>query len=241
MASKSLIYKEHNFNISYELLNIKAEKSVIFLHGWGSNKELMRGSFGECLSDYRHVYIDLPGFGKSNNEIFLNIQDYADIIDIFLKSIKVNKDCILGHSFGGKVAILLKPKNLILVSSAGIPLAKPLHVKIKIALNKILKPLKFTFLRELFVADDGRNLTQNMYEIFKYTVNDDFSENFLTCKAKTLLLWGREDSATPIQTAYKIDKLIKNSKLVEFNGDHYFFMKEKSLTCKEIVLFLENN
>ena len=50
-----------------------------------------------------------------------------------------------------------------------------------------------------------------MYEIFKYTVNEDFSENFLTCKSKTLLLWGKKDTATPIESAYKINELIEQS------------------------------
>ena len=241
MASKRVHYKEHNFSISYEILNPQAEKDFIVLHGWGSNKELMRQSLGGCLKGYRHIYIDLPGFGNSNNEIFLNGDDYANIIDLFLMELKAKKECIVGHSFGGKVATLLNPEYLILIASSGILTPKPLHVRVKIALNKFLKSLGFSFVRNLFVADDGKNLTPHMYEIFKYTVNEDFSERFLTCKAKTLLLWGKVDTATPIATAHKISELIKDSKLVEFSGDHYFFMKEKILACREIALFLESD
>ena len=241
MASKHVHYNEHNFSISYEILNPQAEKNFIVLHGWGSNKELMRQSLAGCLNNYRHIYIDLPGFGNSTNEIFLNIDDYANIINLFLIELKAKKECIAGHSFGGKVATLLAPKHLILMASSGILTPKPLHVRIKIAVNKLLKPLGLGFIRNLFIADDGKNLSPNMYEIFKYTVNEDFSERFLTCKAKTLLLWGKEDSATPIASAHKINELITDSKLVEFSGDHYFFMKEKMLTCKEIALFLENS
>lgn len=238
MASKRVPYKAHDFNISYEILNPQAQKDFIVLHGWGSNKELMRQSLGGCLSDYRHIYIDLPGFGNSNNEIFLNVDDYAAIIELFLKEIKAKKACIAGHSFGGKVATLLAPEHLILIASSGILTPKPLHVSAKIALNRLLKPLGLLFIRNLFIANDGKNLSPNMYEIFKYTVNEDFSERFLTCKSKTLLLWGKDDTATPLVTAHKINELIPDSELIEFSGDHYFFMKEKSLTCKALAEFL---
>jgi non-heme chloroperoxidase len=240
VASKSLHYKEHEFSISYEILNPKAEKDFVILHGWGSNKELMRQSLAQCLPTYRHIYIDLPGFGNSTNEIFLNVDDYAAIIDLFLKHIQAKKTCVLGHSFGGKVATLLNPDVLILMASSGILVPKPLHVRVKIALNNLFKPLGLSFIRNLFIANDGKNLTPNMYEIFKYTVNEDFSERFLTCKAKTLLLWGKEDTATPLATAYKIHELIEGSKLVAFHGDHYFFMNNQTLTCKEITSFLEH-
>jgi pimeloyl-ACP methyl ester carboxylesterase len=193
------------------------------------------------MSDYRHIYIDLPGFGNSNNDIFLDVRDYAKIIELFLEAIDAKKELVLAHSFGGKVATLLNPKYLILVASSGILTPKPLHVRLKISLNRLLKPLKLGFLRNLFVADDGKNLSANMYEIFKYTVNEDFSDKFLTCKAKTLLLWGKKDTATPIDTAREINRLIQESKLVEFEGDHYFFMSEKELTCKAIKEFLEKS
>jgi pimeloyl-ACP methyl ester carboxylesterase len=239
VASKSLHYKEHEFSISYEILNPQAEKDFVILHGWGSNKELMRQSLAQCLPTYRHIYIDLPGFGNSTNEIFLNVDDYAAIIDLFLQRIEAKKACVLGHSFGGKVATLLNPDRLILMASSGILVPKPLHVKVKIALNKLLKPLGLNALRNLFIANDGKNLPPHMYEIFKYTVNEDFSQRFLTCKAKTLLLWGKEDTATPIATAHKIQELIKDSKLIEFPGDHYFFMHDHALTCKAIGSFVE--
>ncbi len=240
MPLRRISYENRDFNISYEIRNPQAKKDFILLHGWGSNKELMQQSFAKCLEDYRHIYIDLPGFGNSSNDIFLNIQDYANIINLFLEEITAKKECILGHSFGAKVATLLDPKYLILLASAGILTKKPFHVRAKIALNKFLKPLGLHFIRNLFVANDGKNLPPNMYEIFKYTVNEDFSESFLACKAKTLLLWGKEDSATPIESAYKIKELIEDSQLVEFDGDHYFFMQNRVLTCKAISEFLKN-
>jgi len=68
MAKKTLHYNGATFEISYEILNPKAQKDFVVLHGWGSNKELMKQSFSVYLQDYRHIYIDLPGFGGSSCE-----------------------------------------------------------------------------------------------------------------------------------------------------------------------------
>ncbi len=47
MAVKSINYKGREFEISYEIINPKKEKDILFLHGWGSNKEIMKSAFGQ--------------------------------------------------------------------------------------------------------------------------------------------------------------------------------------------------
>ena len=72
MAIKSINYKNKDFELHYEILNpSQSEKTIVFLHGWGSNKEVMKSGFASILKDFRHIYIDMPGFGKSPNEIVL--------------------------------------------------------------------------------------------------------------------------------------------------------------------------
>ena len=122
MASKTININNQSFDISYELKNKQNKKTIIFLHGWASNKEIMKQAFGSTLEDYKHIYIDLPGFGKSSNQYILTTKEYANIIKEFLYQIdiKPQNSTIAGHSFGGKVATLLKPDILLLLSSAGI-------------------------------------------------------------------------------------------------------------------------
>ena len=73
MALKRISFNSEDFDISYEIINKDAKKDLIILHGWGANKELMKNSFGSGLKDYRHIYIDLPGFGKSSNDYILDV------------------------------------------------------------------------------------------------------------------------------------------------------------------------
>ena len=235
MALKTIQYKQHTFKISYEIVNPDARYTMIFLHGWGSNKGLMKNSFGTHLEMFRHIYVDLPGIGNSTCNMALTTEDYANIMELFLAQINGNQDpIVVGHSFGGKVALLLNPSILVLIGSAGIRVPKPLKVRLKILLFKCLKIFGFAALRNLFVAEDAKSLSEPMYQTFKNVVDEDFSGRFAAYGGRALLCWGREDTATPISSAHRIADLIGQSRLAEFEGDHYFFMTQAAGVCKEI-------
>ncbi len=234
MARKSVFYKGHTFDISYEILNPKEKIDMIVLHGWGSNKELMKQAFGKYMQGFRHIYIDMPGFGNSTAPIALHSSDYANIIELLLREINGNRDIIVGHSFGGKVALLLEPQLLVLLSSAGIAMPKPLKVRLKIALYKVLKLFGLTKFRDFFVASDAKKLSKQMYETFKNVVNEDMSEEFADFDKKALICWGNKDTATPLEAGEKIASLIKDSKFIEYEGDHYFFLNHTKNIAKQI-------
>jgi len=227
VAVKKIEVDGKKFEINYEILNHKNQKNIIFLHGWGSNKEIMK-CFSENFSDFRHIYIDMPGFGKSPNFYVLNTLDYAKIMDEFLKSINVSKDIIIGHSFGGKVATLLKPDLLVLLASAGIVMPKPLNVRIKIKTYKLLKNLGLSKFRKFFVSSDARGISENMYETFKRIVDEDFSDIFAKYKGKVLIFGGKEDTAVSYEAIKKQGDLLK-SKIIMLSGDHYFFFNSPSI------------
>lgn len=234
MAVKSIQFHHHTLDVSYEIVNPRAEVDLIILHGWGSNKNLMKQFFSPYMDAFRHIYIDLPGFGGSTCNLALTTQDYARIVELLMMHLNASKDIILGHSFGGKVALLLDPKVLVLVASAGIRIRKPLKVKIKIALFKILKIFGLAKFREFFVASDAKKLSEPMYQTFKNVVDEDFSDEFSRYDGKALLCWGKDDTATPISSANRIKELIKDSSLVVYEGDHYFFMNHAKDVSKNI-------
>ena len=234
MAIKSIQYNQHTLDISYEILNPEASVDLIILHGWGSNKGLMKKSFAPYMDTFRHIYIDLPGFGGSTCNIALKTKDYARIVELLMIHINASKNIILGHSFGGKVAVLLEPKVLVLVASAGIYVPKSFKIKAKIAAFKLLKTFGFAKFRAFFVAKDAKSLNEPMYQTFKNVVDEAFADEFAAYNGKALLCWGKEDTATPISSAVKIDELIKDSTLKIYDGDHYFFMTHAKEVSREI-------
>lgn len=235
MALKEIIYKEQPFQLSYELVNPAQEAVLLVLHGWGSNKEIMKQAFGKLLPEYKHIYLDMPGFGKSTNEMILGTQEYAHIVNLFLDALGVTPVIAMGHSFGGKVATLLHTPCLVLLSSAGVLTEKPWSVKIKIATFKLLKPLGMKKIRELFVSSDAQGMSHEMYETFKKVVDEDFEASFAKSQSRALCFWGKEDTATPLYTGEKIASLIKNSEFYPLDGDHFFFLKHKDFIAQTMT------
>jgi len=235
MASKEVTYKDKPFQLSYELVNPTKTEVLLVLHGWGSNKEIMKQAFGKTLPNYKHIYLDMPGFGKSNNDMILTTEDYAQIVQLFLDALDVIPSIAMGHSFGGKVSTLLNTPCLVLLSSAGIVTVKPWSVKVKIATFKLLKPLGMKKIRELFVAPDAQGMSHEMYETFKNVVDEDFEASFAKSKSRALCFWGKEDTATPLYTGEKIAGLIKNSEFYPLDGDHFFFLQHKDFIAQTIT------
>lgn len=238
MAAKTVSYNNQSYTLAYTLHNSDCADCVVFLHGWGSCKELMERSFGAHFPNYRLLFIDLPGFGGSNNETALCTHDYAEILRLFLAEFALNEQSIIiGHSFGGKIASLLAPRNLVLLASAGIMRPKPLSVSLKIALAKCLRFLGISALK--LRAQDAQGLSESMYATFKNVVNEDFRPIFAALSSKTLLLWGKDDTATPLCSAHEIAALVRDSKLLVFEGDHYFFLKHAHEVAKSIVQYFK--
>lgn len=200
----------------------------------------MKQAFGSYMDTFRHIYIDLPGFGGSINHAVLDTAEYARILELFLELIGAKKEIIIGHSFGGKVATLLNPNLLVLLSSAGIRLPKPFSVKMKIWLFKLLKPFGIAKLRTLFVAQDAKELNTVMYETFKKVVDEDFSDEFKHFNNKALICWGEDDKATPLVAGQQIAELIKHNRFTVYQGDHYFFLnRAKSIAAEIEGMFLK--
>ena len=240
MALKEIDYKEQKFKLSYEIVNPKAKESILILHGWGSNKEIMKQAFAKELKSYKHIYLDMPGFGASSNEMILTTKDYSNIVKLFLEILNIEPLVVIGHSFGGKVATMLNSPYLVLLSSAGIVTKKPWSVKIKIATFKFLKPLGMKKIRQLFVAPDAQGMSHEMYETFKNVVDEDFESQFAKSKSKALCFWGIDDTATPLYTGEKISKLIENSRFYPLEGDHFFFLKHAKFIANEVEKELKN-
>lgn len=236
MAIKNIIVDNKIFDLSYEIVNPSKHKDIIFLHGWGSNKDIMKNVFSSYLKDFRHIYIDLPGFGKTATSYALTTTDYVKIVDALLKLLNSRKDIIAGHSYGGKVATLLNPANLVLLSSAGILEEKPFSIKLKITLSKFFNKLGLGKITKLFRSKDVITMSEDMYSTFKSVVNEDFSPHFSDFQNNALIFWGEKDTATSLESGKKISTLIKKSTFISYDGDHYFFVKN----AKDISERIEN-
>lgn len=226
------------YELAYTLQNANKEaKNMLIMHGWGANKELMEQAFKDEFKDFNKLFIDLPGFGRSSLKKSLNSFEFTAVVEFFLNHINFKPDFIMGHSFGGKIAanLCLKDENikLILLSNAGLLAKKSLKVRLKILSFKALKCLKIKALRDFFLSSDAKDLSEELKESFRKVVDENYEEIFLKLKNKTLLCWGEKDQATPLFLGEKMAILVKSSKLLVYEGDHFFFINHaKDLALK---------
>ena len=233
MAVRQISLDSRDFAINYKIIDNKRDCWVLFLHGWGANKELMEGAFGGRFKSLNHLYVDLPGFGGSSNESMLDSADYGRIISTFLDSLK-----IVPQDSPQKDSPNLPA--LVLLSSAGLQKKQSNKVRLKIKFAKIARifHLKAGFL----ISNDAKGLSQNMYETFKRVVREDFTQEFANLRAKTLIFWGKDDEALPLYVGEKMSDLIKDSRFFALNGNHFFFLDAQNaetiekITTKELGL-----
>lgn len=234
-----MYYNHEIFNIYYEKHG-NGKQNLIILPGWGDNRENFNFLIN-CLKDYFTIYIfDYPGFGKTkfpNKD--LTIFDYAKVINDFLDDNDINKPIIMGHSFGGRLIILLTSihkkhfSKIILMDSAGI---KNFSFKktFRKYLYKFLKKLRFFFknpdkylqkLLSIFGSPDFKNINPRMKKSFINIVNTNLIKYIKNIKDETLIIWGVNDQETPYKDALKFNKLIKNSYLIPIaNSGHFPYL-----------------
>jgi len=214
---------------------------VVVLHGWGANIETVMPIVNILKSSYQVYAIDLPGFGKSDEpyDVFGSFE-YAEIIKKFIDHFKLEKISLIGHSFGGKLSIIISSKykdyvdKLVLIDSAGLIPKRTLSYHIKVKSYKLAKKLYKLFffwkkeneiaeiINKKFGSDDYRNSSGIMRKILVKVVNEDLSYLLEEIECPTLLIWGDLDDATPLYQAKIMEEKIKNSGLVVLEGTGHF-------------------
>ncbi len=91
-----------------------SNQTLVFLHGWGSNLRVFDAIISVLKSSYNIYSIDLCGFGNSQepNQDW-SIYEYADMVNEFIIKQNIQNPTILGHSFGGRIGIILSSKDAI--------------------------------------------------------------------------------------------------------------------------------
>lgn len=221
----------------------KGEKTVILMHGWGCDHTTV-ASIERVASScgYRVINVDFPGFGDSQEPTDVwGVEDYTRQIEALTKELGIKSPILLGHSFGGRVGILYASRNqvekLILVDAAGIKPKRSLKYYWKVYSFKAIKRLMYLFLgkdaaekrldakRAKAGSSDYANASPMMRRILSKVVNEDLTDRLHLIKAPTLLIWGENDTATPLSDAQKMEKLIPDAGLVSFPGcGHYSFL-----------------
>ncbi len=222
---------------------------IVLLHGWGSNIKLFANLIDLLSKKYKVVAMDMPGFGESAEPPSAwCVDDYVEFVIDFLKDYNTDKVMLLGHSFGGRVIIKMNSrKNLpfritkvILVDSAGILPPKSNKKSFRTYYYKAGKAILSMGIAQKLAPDALENFRKKMgsadyaaasplmRQVLVKVVNEDLEPLLPNIKCPTLLVWGVNDTATPLSDGEKMEKLIADAGLVKLeNAGHYSFLDQQ--------------
>ena len=234
------IYK--NSPIFYRYVKRKGEVVNVYLHGWGANYK----SLFFCADEIKapSLFVDFPPFGQSDKNISgWTIFSYATMVVSLCERLGIKKINLVGHSFGGRVAILVsvfcptRVNKLVLVDSAGMKPRRGVRYHYKIWRYRWRKRLGLDV--SGCGSADYLSLNDAMKKTFKNIVSTHLDEFLEGVKAQTLIIFGRDDVETPPYMAKRLNKKIKNSKLVFLEGaGHFCFNDNRYLFLKYLREFL---
>lgn len=231
---------------SYQIFGEKKGKTLLILHGWKRSFIEWLSVASELSQKYQIVLVDLPGFGQTAcpKSIF-STYDYADFIVHFLDKLDIKKVTLIGHSFGGRIGIILgartkRVEKLILVDAAGIEKRSAI-AKVKIRFFKAVKtllPKKLVeCLRDRLGSPDYRS-AGTMRDIFVKVVNENLTYLLPKIKVPTLLIWGEKDTEVALWKTKRMRQLIPNSKLrVVWGAGHNPYLEKP----REFMEILQEN
>ena len=230
-------------------------QTILLLHGWGVDGTLYH-LLTNHLSAYCRVLVpDLPGFGGSEEpDRPYTPSDFADFVLAFTKALGVTDVIGMGHSNGGRVLIDLLarehcPLNItraILLDSAGIPAKHTLSYYLRVYTFKCIKRLAvLPGIRSLFPnavekaqkrfgSSDYKQASPVMRQSMVIALKTDVTPLLPRIKVPTLLIWGKDDTATPLRDAKIMEQHIPDAGLVVLNGGHYAFA-ESFGQCRRVL------
>ena len=236
-------------DINYLDYGTNKKGTIVLLHGWGQNIEMMDMLGRPFCDQYRIIVLDLPGFGKSPEpDKPSGVEDYTTGVYNLLKKLKVENPIIVGHSFGGRIAICFAAKyktcKVVLLSAPFRPSReKSSNWRVKIfnfvKKFKILKGLR-EYLRNKWGSEDYKNASEINRGTLVKVVNEDLTKYAQMIKCPVLMIYGKNDTAVKISEARELEKLIEDAGLIEYdNAHHYAYLERLNQTLAILNNFFE--
>lgn len=227
---------------------------VVLLHGWGGEANSFKPVFDWLSRSYQVYALDLPGFGLSEiPSTAWDASDYAQFLSDFFHKLNIDKAHLIGHSYGGRISIVMaaeepeKVDKLILVDSAGIILPRTVRYYIQVSVAKIGRLMRCcgTFGNRLAdsiaqrVGSEDYREAGPMRATMVKSVNQNLRPLLPKIQASTLLIWGENDTDTPISSGKIMEKEIPDAGLVILkDAGHFSYLDQLPQFCEIVTNFL---
>jgi len=195
---------------------------VLALHGWERTHEDFRAVFGEAEHAIGVVAPDLPGFGATPPppEPWGSPQ-YAESLRALFDDTVVAPMVVVGHSFGGRVAVTLAVEHPELVAAlvlTGVPLLPRPGRRPKSAPGyRLVRTLHRARLvgddrleraRRRYGSADYRRAQGVMRDVLVTLLAEHYEERLARLECPVELVWADDDTEAPLEVALGIEERV---------------------------------
>jgi pimeloyl-ACP methyl ester carboxylesterase len=242
---------EHNGGaLVDEMFGTASGRHMILLHGWGANRESLRGIAALFEPAYRIHLIDLPGFGDAPAPPEdWGTSQYADLVERCVSACGPGPVVLVGHSFGARVALRLAARGIsairavVLMAAPGLPPPALSRVRVRrLAIRALRRTLRALGPLTGAAPLDWHTRTFGSADylaagplrpVFVRVVRESYAEEARAIACPVLLLWGTTDRETPPWLAFRFQELMNGHATVEMlpHKDHHLYIGTGAHLC----------
>jgi pimeloyl-ACP methyl ester carboxylesterase len=187
-----------------------------------------------------------------------SVIDYAHIMRQFLDAIEVNTVDLVGHSFGGWVALSMaveqpqRVAKLVLVDAMGLDVPAAPAANLEVMQEEAFLSAAFAQTGEVVIRGDFGGVVEDVRqgsefqkqwksrEIVARLVCGQYADPKLTKRVNTimtdtLIVWGREDGIVPWQHGEVLAAVLSHARLAVIEDAGHAPMREKRETFQRLV------
>jgi pimeloyl-ACP methyl ester carboxylesterase len=207
--------------------------SVLALHGWRRSHSDFDPVFAAAGTKVAAVGLDLFGFGATPPppEAW-GSPEYARVVaSVFEEAALGERVTVVGHSFGGRVALFLEqlvPDRIERLVLTGVPLLDRVDRRSRVAVPYrlgrrlhrwgLVTDERMETLRQRHGSPDYRAATGVMREVFVRVLGEDYREVIAGTRCPVDLVWGAEDTESPLEVAQRAAGLFPSASLTVLDG-----------------------
>lgn len=229
-------------------------RHLVFLHGWGLNRDSLRGIALLFQHVFRVHLIDLPGFGDAPAPPpDWDTVHYADLVDRYLAERLSGSVVLVGHSFGGRVSLRLaarrqpQVRGVVLLGVPGLPAGGWSRARVRrMAIRGLrrafvaLRPFTGPALVEWHTRTYGSKdylAAGELRQVLVRTVNEDLTESARQSACPFLLVYGTHDTETPPWLGVRYRELMPGRATLHLlpHKDHHLYTGTGAHLCAFII------
>lgn len=222
---------------------------IVLVHGSpGSGHDLDKLT-AKLNGKRRMIVPDLPGFGNSTHGIAdYSVRAHAIYLQELLDQLGIEKVHLIAHSMGGGVALNFaqmepeKVASLTMVSAIGVQEQELLG---EYSVNHMVHGAQLAALQALYAlvprfgkwnsSDRGIPYARNFYDSDQRPLRGILG----SYAGPMLIVHGTRDPLVPVEAAYEHARLVPQSKLFVYDGDHFTVFQNPGLVAEQVLPFLD--